>query len=265
MSVLNAETLELIQTTAVNAAGATGKVQVLPQLAGEPKHVYGVVTPDGKLERVVAAAAARSHQLISLEEAILYAVDKGSEEKTVIWFDRSGVEIVLDDETRWDRASLKFNFTPQLKRLLKIEADKETFEQRDFKRLLQIELAGCRRDDKLLNWVSDMRFLSTGETQGRLSHGKESLGRDIEIEASSDMGECPQEVIFDVRVFDDPSLKSKEAHWGVKCAVEILSEQQLFRLTPLPLELHNAIESELFVVGQKIRAGVKCKAFRGRP
>lgn len=255
------EVLENIQKTAVDAAGAVNKVQVI-ELPGEPDYVYGVVTPDGKLERRVAEPEPRDHRLVSLAEAVLFATDKGTPEKSVIWFDRDRVAIVLDDETRRDRAALPLNYTPQMELLIKIEADAKKYDQQAFRRLLRIDLADCRPDDVLLNWVSDMRFTNAGSVTGRLEHGRESMGKDLEVDALSDIGNCPEMINLSVRVFDDPSLMVKRQ---VRCAVEILPKEQAFRLVPLPLELDNAIELEMSDVGESLRKAVKCKVFRGTP
>lgn len=255
------EVLKNLQETAVRAAGAPGKVAIVT-LDREPDDVYGVVTPDGKLQRFVAEPDPRDHELVSLTEAILYANDKGNPEKTVIWFDRDGVAILLDDETRRDRARLSLNVTPQLALLQAIEKDKRTFEQQEFRRLLRIDLAGCRPDDALLNWVSDMRFSVAGESGGRISHQKDSMGIDLEHEAMSEYGLCPEEIELQIRIFDDPALLSRRP---VRCSVEVLSKEKRFRLLPLPLALHDAIEQELDDVGESIRKSVKCKVFRGCP
>lgn len=255
------EVLTNLQETAVKAAGASGKVAVV-KLEREPEDVYGIVTPDGKLERIVAESRPRRHKLVSLAEAILYANDKGKPEKSVIWFDRDGVVILLDDETRRDQANLSLDYTPQLLLLQSLEKNKNTFEQQEFRRLLRIDLAGCRPDDALFNWVSDMRWSVAGESGGRLTHQKDSMGSDLEHEAMSDYGQCPEEIELSIRIFDDPALLSRRP---VRCSVEVLTKERRFRLLPLPLAIHDAIEQELDVVGEGIRKAVKCKVFRGCP
>lgn len=261
MQGLTVDTINKLETMAVAAHGAAGKAATL-DLEAEPAHVYGLITNDGKYERVEAAPGPRSHDLVSLDEAVLFAKEKGNPSETVVWFDSEGVVIVLKDETRRDRATLTLTTTPQFDLLVKLQNDQPMFDQRDFRRLLKVQLSGCLRDNVLVNWVSDMQFTSQGEARGQLGHGRDSMGKDIEATAASDIGLCPEEIILDVRVFDDPAQKGR---WAVKCAVEVLTREQKFRLVPLPLELHNAMEDELFVVGQKLREGLECKVYRGTP
>lgn len=170
--------------------------------------------------------------------------------------------IVLDDSTRRDVARLGLEYTPQMGLLMNLEADGKKFDQLAFRRLLRINLADCLPDNVLLNWVSDMRFTIAGESRGRLEHGRDSMGKDLEQDAMSDVGQCPETIVLSVRVFDDPSMMVKRQ---VRCAVEILPAEKAFRLVPLPLEIHNAVELEMTDVGESLRKAVKCKVFRGTP
>lgn len=257
------ETLQLIQQTAVEAAGAK-QVLHLVHPDQEPAHVYLAVSQSGNYERVEAAPRPRDHQLVTLEQAIRFAELKGTAEQTVVWYDREGIVIVVDDATRRDLARVKLRYTPQLQTLLTIEKDRSTFDQREFRRLLKVSLAGCRTDDVLLRWVEGVRWNSTVNSGGQIKHQRESLGRDIDQMAVSDvdLGECPEQLRLEVRVFDDPSLTSR---WTVVCDVEVVVSDNRFRLTPLPLELHNAIENELSYVGEQLTTHVKCPVFRGKP
>ena len=47
--------------------------------------------------------------------------------------------------------------------------------------------------------------------------------------------------------------------------VELFMREATFTITPFPQELHNALECEMDVIGQKLRAAVKVPVFRGRP
>lgn len=255
------ETLTNIQQKAVEAAGATNKAVVL-RLDREPEHIYGILTADGKIERRVADPAPRAHNLISLAEAVLFANVKCDKEKAVIWFDRGGLVILMDDETRRDRALLALKHTPQFALLQSIESSKKVFDQKEFRRLLRIDFAGCRQDDMLLNWVSEMQWLSNGNASGKLTHTDESLGRDIAEKAMSPIGECPEEISLKVRIFDDPAMM---ATWEIRCSIEILPKEERFRLLPLPLQLHDAIEREISNLGEELRKTIKCKIFRGKP
>jgi len=228
----------------------------------EPEHIYLAIKPNGDFEKLTAAAKPRGHRLVTLEHVLRFVELKGNEQKTVVWYDRDGVIVVVDDESRRDVATMKLTYTPQMLTLLKIEKDKTTYDQRGFRRLLKVDLAGCRPNDVLLNWIEAVRFNSTAMTAGQIKNQRESLGRDIDEQAINDQGECPDELLLNVRVFDDPHLRET---FPVRCDVEILVSEQQFRLNPLPLELHNAIENQVEFIGDALTKNVECPVFRGKP
>lgn len=255
------ETVQLIQQQAVTASGAKDKCVVLT-VPGAPAHKQFIGKPDGTFATIDVEPQPRKHSLASLDEAIVFINKNGEEGKTVVWFDVSGIVVVMDDSTRRDIATLPLTFTPVIDLLTRIEADGDHYDQKDFRRLLRVDLANARRDDKLLNWVSNAKFATATTVGGVVTSSKESLGRDVNDAALSSAGDFPEEIGLDVRVFDDASLKET---WGVKCAVELFLREAEFTLTPYPLEIHNAIESEVDVIGQKLRASVKVPVFRGKP
>ncbi len=254
------ETVKLIQDQAVTASGAINKCTGL-SVSGMPAHQTFLIGPTGERELITLDPQPRKHSLASLDEAIAF-INKKATEDSAVWFDLSGVVVVLDDATRRDIATLPLKLTPVMQLLARIEADGDRYDQKDFRRLLRVDLASARKDDKLLNWVSNAKFNTSTSVGGVVTSSKESLGRDIDDAALSSAGEFPEEIGLEVRVFDDASLKET---WGVKCAVELFLRESEFTLTPYPLELHNAIESEVFVIGKKLRESVKVPCFRGRP
>jgi hypothetical protein len=286
MPELSAEALLLIQATAVQANGALNKAMIVP-LPQEPKYLYGIVdSSSGKLRRVEAAPKPRDHKLVTLDQIIKFAEhvsgqvqtppqDSESETaeladelpdtppgQTVVWYDRGAVIVICDDLTRRDRATMPLTFTPQLALLQGLEANQAKFDQREFRRLLKIKLAGCLQDTQVLNWISAMKFQNSSTASGVITSQRASLGAAIDDEALSDLGSCPETMNLQVRIFDDPSLRGT---WPVACAVEVLAEERQFRLLPLPLQLHDAIESELSVLGQHLSEALKCPVFRGAP
>lgn len=299
MPMLDKPTLELLQQTAVQAAGAENKAHVVA-IDQEPDHIYGVVDSAGSFVRYEAEPLPRNHVLVTLDEVLKYAkhasgqvappkttkliegptaqpaagsslsaddTDAGDDDgvptgETVVWYDRPAIVVVIDDLTRRDRATMRLNLTPQMKLLLELEDKERKFDQPAFRRLLKIELAGCRQDDAVLNWVSAMKFSNNSTSAGVITNQRTSLGQAIDDEALSELGSCPDEITLQVRVFDDPSLRET---WPIVCAVEVLPAERSFRLVPLPLELHNAVESELSVIGQHLVTNLDCPVFRGQP
>lgn len=242
---LDVETLRLLQETAAKAEGSAGKATILHPDA-EPRDVYLIVGPDGKHERFVAERN-RMHVLRSIDQVgpfVKFLADvPGS--KPVVWYSEKGVTVVIDDDKRRDLAKLNLRKTPQVLSLQKLEEDKPKLSQRDFIRLLKVDLSPCFQEDKrLLTAVRNVNFRTGSEVRGNLQHGKESLGRDIETAAVSQGAEdIPEEVVLQVQVFDDPFLSDES--WDVRCAVEVLPQEGAFQLIPLPMQIRGAIDLEL--------------------
>lgn len=261
--VLSKDTVALIQETAVKASGAINKVAIVTPEC-EPDHVYLVVKPDGTCDRREAGPEPRAHRLAGIDQVVPFVAAKMTA-NTVVWYDRDGVHVVLDDTTRRDVAILKFVYTSQFARVMLLDVDRPGFTQKDFRKLIRIELAGCFDSPRLLNWVSDVRFGAASNTAGNLRSDRESLGKDVDAQAVSGAGEIPDQVPLSVRVFDDPALVERQ---GVACVFDLDVQAQQFRLIPLPLEVHSAIERELLYVREKLgdeleKLGVPL--FRGRP
>lgn len=264
MDSLSAETLTLIQNTAVKASDAASKVAFV-SLPSEPKHVYAAVKPDGSWERKEAVASPRAHRLACLFEAIAFANTKGTEEGSVIWFDDQSLTVILDDQTRRDVAVLAFHRSPQFARVETIAESKENFNQAAFRRLLRVDFHGCRPNDLLLDWISDCEFGGNKTAAGMIAKDKSSFGREINEQATSkDRGQCPDEIQLSMPVFDDPGLRTDRA---VLCDVEILFSEEKFRLTPFPGEIKAAVDAELANIEALLsgEGGVKCPVFRGKP
>lgn len=261
---LQHETLKQIQKTAQEAGGAKDKATTL-RVDAEPPEVYYLVTSDGKAERKIADPKARDHELHSLDQVGPF-VDEYNGEKPIVWYSESGVVVLLDDTKRRDRATLRLTLTPPMSTLLRLDKEKpKRFSQRDFVRLLRIDLAECFYDKRLLTSVRECDFTQRGDTRGMIQHGRESLGRDIEAAVVSKSTEgIPEDVDLTVRVFDDPSLMDRQA---MKCAIELHAAEGQFELVPFPLAVRNAIDLELDVVGKLLHDACpdETPIFRGKP
>jgi hypothetical protein len=254
---LSVETLKLIQETAVEASGAEGKVDIVP-VPGTDQYL---VAYSGKVETHNLPPIHRGHELAALSEAVSFANKKGTPEKTVVWYDYERVVVILDDDVRRDRAFLPLENTPQYRTLLNMEAGKR-FNKGEMIRFLRVEMDGCRHDDKLLNFARNCTFFNAERSGGTIQHAKTSMGRDIEQEAIADGDNCPEEVTFSLRVFNDPSLTET---WPVRCAVELDIKGGVFIVTPFPLELNRAADNEVGAIGKFLEDGWKGNIFRGSP
>lgn len=260
-----AEALKLLLDTAADAAGSKDKATVLP-LPLEPR-IYAVVSPDGSVEYRSAAPPIRQHKIHGIDEVagfVQFTEDDLSNKPTV-WFSGSGVSVVMEDtdtDPRDDRATVKLERTQAHATLAAI--GKSWFPQKEFVRLLRITLADAATDETL-NLLRVVRVLSFSESiagHGKIEHGRQSLGRDIEAEVKSDAGELPETVAFNVRLYTDPGLTQR---FQVVFAVDVNPKDGTFNLSPLGESLTDAVDAQVEAIGERLRAAVKCPVFRGEP
>ncbi len=263
---LSPETLTLIQQTAVKASEAGGKVALLKP-PGEPAEVYYLIKSDGSYERHVAEPEPRNHKLLAADQVCTFveSLDEVKDAAPVVWYSPAEIVVICDDDTRRDRATLKLTKTPQMQTLCELSESRMTYSQREFIRLLRIDLHGCFTNDRLLQLVRDVRFNATSNSGGVIRQGRESLGSDIEAEAVTGLEEeFPEEVELIVRVFDDPFLNDA---WPVRCAVVLDLEDRRFGLVPYPLDLKRATDQELGAVAAYLAETCPSETaiFRGCP
>ncbi|TXH46017.1 MAG: hypothetical protein E6Q97_30425 [Desulfurellales bacterium] len=261
------DSIQLVQQSAVEAAGARNKIEIV-KLPGEPDYVYGVVKATGELERREAAAAPRKHQLLGVDQVGVFVEDMENrlECQPTVWYAPSGVRVVLDDHkdlNRYGGAVVPLVFTPQWTRLKELEKGIK-LGQKEFVRLLKNHLVDCMTDDleKLLRSVRTLNFSSNRSGSGTINQGRESLGLSIEAEIASTVGPIPETVALQVRVYTDPSLILRRQ---ILCSMEADASDNTLCLTPLPLQLDNALQDEMEHLHRMLEGAVKVPVFYGVP
>ncbi len=262
MESLHVETLKHIEQMAVKSAGAKGKAEMLA-LPAEPPHVYATVDAAGVITKHTAEPQSRDHVVMTLDQLINFARTKGDTGKTAVWYDDTEIVVVLDDTTRRDFATLSLVHTPQFGKLRELYEGVSAMSQRAFRRMLKHDLAGCLTNGRLLEWIENVRWNSTANTAGQAKSARESMGRDLDEQVLSDAGEFPEDVRLKVRVYEDPGLRDT---WPVDCLAEIVFSDQAFNLMPLPMQLQEAVDSELSIIDGILREALPSFAiFRGKP
>lgn len=260
-----AEALNVIQDSARLAAGAVNKVAVvtLPQ---EPKK-YAVVKADGTVEFRDVAPADRKHCLGEIGEVAGFVkfAEESLKGKPSVWYAPDGVIVVVadaPDSHRADRAVAPLIGTQTYATLLAVGA--KWLAQKDFVRLLRVTLADAATDSsqQLLKAARVISFSATSGGKALAEHGRQSLGRDIEEQVTSEVGDIPEEVEFNVRLFTDPGLTRR---FPVRCAVDINAKDATFNLCPLAEQLDDALSQQLELIGEQLRGEVACPVFRGKP
>lgn len=249
MEGMTLEVLELIQSTAVKASGAEDKVKLLnaPELGAG---TVLLIKPNGD-HQVLQRTEPRNVTLGGLEAVAAYVTYAAGafNVNPILWVDAERIRIVLDDnaeEVPGPSIRYLFRQTPEyqlLQRLAKGEA--VLYEQKAFVRLLRTDLWDCLDPTRRDAWIKVFRSLRAQEnSSGRsdIATGRQSLGREIDAAVSSDFGEIPDELVLDVRLFQDPAL---EARQKVTVDLEVTTTTFKFSLTPRASDMAEALENEL--------------------
>lgn len=232
--MLNRDTLELLQQTAVKADNQV----IFPGCPGEPSHVYYVKNPDGSLTKTYADAPltkAKFYDFISLAKMAKNAVDGGM--PVAIWYSVAGVTLVIGADGR-NRAAITLM---QSKPLLKLyEWDKadgvDTSHAALYKGLRTIFANALPTHPTLKADVTKVDIKKAMQLVSEQKTSKVSLSRDM-IAESACADRLPEVLTFNVPVFSDPIAPFKI---DVRVAFMLDLEKEAFTLTVLPGEIEAA-------------------------
>lgn len=263
-----AEALQFTADQATKAAGASNKVAVL-KLPDEPEGVYGLVGSDGRFERIVGAAKPRSHALHRVDQVVDFVLDAETRlnASPTVWYSRKGVQILLVDDSLAarleSRANITFAFTPQFHLLANCAEGSQWFDPKQLCLWVRTKLLDCLPTSReFLATIRDLRFSVQTGGKSHIGQGRESLGREVDAEVVSEFGDLPEELLFQVRVMDDPSLLRRQP---IRCALEIDPQKCLLRIVPLAGEVQNALDAELESIGEMLKSTLKCPVYHGVP
>jgi len=209
----------------------------------------------------------REHVAETLEDLTSLAKWFAEEEgygNPVVWFNHQKVWIVIDDDAhRIETVELKLPPSDVFDRLDEIGDKKPKFDQKQFIRLLRVELAGTLDPVLLLEKVRRLKFENGVRTESTIVRAQESLGRNIVSKVESD-GEIPEEVTLQVPVFKSPGPVDRHP---LRCSVEVDPAEGTFRLLPLPDEIERVTQRAVDLIGATLRAGLPAEvpAYQGTP
>lgn len=207
------------------------------QPAPEPSYRYLIQDANGSYNWFEALPQPRQHKAADLS-AIL-AIAKEQEATSVVWYSREAVTLFYDDETRRDQVRLALLSHPQLNTMLRLEKDKPKLDQKEFLRLLRIDLAGCDpiQGATLVDIIRKIRFKKNEQGENVILHNKASLGRSIENELIGG-GPIPEKITLSVPIFKAPRHLKR---YPIGCAIEIDPAEEKFQLVPFPGEIDEAV------------------------
>ena len=265
MNALEKDTLELLQATAVAAADAKGKASVLTLPPGSKE--YAIIKGSGDIELHELPPRERKHRLYSVQEVPAFVNEiqaRLAGNLVTVWYSQEAVTVLIDDgpdSVRTDCARVELLLTKEMK-CLRAVAEK-WLSQRELIRLLRIDLA-----DSIGAWGAELvcvlRSIDYGESvggKGKVEHGRESMGREIENEVRSELGAIPETITLSVRLYEDPALRRR---FDIRCALELNPRDGLFQLVALPGQISDALEAQMESIGSLLGECV-CPVYYGTP
>lgn len=267
-----AEALKTIQESAVKAAGATGKAQVVHPLAAEPRSVYGLVKADGSFQRLVSEPPPRAHRLGSLREVpgFVEHCRDGLGTAPAVWYSTDGVTVVIDDRPTSQRdsiASLRFTETDAFD-FLANRAKGTILNQKSLLQLVRRTLWDCFPDEQfregLIRCLRSLTFVNATSGHGEIETGRASYGRDVKGQTESVGGDLRnyERIALSVRLFADPSLTVRRT---IRCLIEDDPIEHTFQLVPLAGEIERARDEEAEHISEVLLSDIECPVFHGWP
>lgn len=262
---LTKETLELLQKTAVDAAGAQQKAYVRDIGAIVPDH-YLLVAGD-QVTLVQRPRPQRWYSLVSLSEVVpfcAWGVERLSA-NPVIWFDGDVLDIPFHpakDSGPWsDGGSLRVSKTSAFELLERLAETPTKHSQKDFVRVLRMEFQSAlgTAANSVIAACRAIRFSESQRGQSTVSNGRQSLGRELESEVVADVGTIPETLEFRLPVYMDPLLQMPAT---ILCDLEVNPLDQTFTLTPFPGQVEAALD-KLSDVVRAVVADAGVPFFRG--
>jgi hypothetical protein len=221
------KTLALIQDTAVKSKEA------IRLDLDDPRTAF--IQHGDEIKQFVVPPPVRRHTLHSLSDLIAYAQSDAAT-KPVVWHGPDGVVLVMDDSDRRDLVTFPLTFSARYQRLRQLAADKPSFDQSRFVRLLRIELgldnAAVVSKFRKLDWENG------DKAAGRVQHGDMRLSKEVVAKVQG-VDELPEEIRVPIPVYNQAGERQE---YEMVCAVEIDTVNRAFQLIPLPDEIERVLD-----------------------
>jgi hypothetical protein len=216
----------------------------------------------GKFERIAITPPPRTHTASCLDDLVALA-NRFAADKPVVWFSESKVVLVIDDAGhRVETATLPLEYSDVWVAVRKLR-ERPKFPQKDFCRLLRVDLAGTLPAGALLNVVKALDFSTAGTASGRVDRTSESFGKSIAREVRSEHP-VPEFVELEAPVY---KTSGESARYPVRCAVEIDLDFQTLQLIPLPDEVERVEQAAVASLRTRLAEGLAegVPAYYGKP
>lgn len=239
----------------------------IPLIAIESNDPYErtFVSHDGRIIRVAVLNRPRSHTVETADDLIALANRfKAEGESPVVWYSDTWIVLVIDDaEKRTGFVRLELIESAVWESIVKLETTKQRYKQKEFIRLLRIDLAGATGTVDLVSAVRNVKWENSDTQTGKVMRGNESMSREITSKIA-EAHQPPEFVTLTTTVYLTPGFRTE---FHINCALEINPEDQTFQLIPLPDEIDRVRQQALSFVGGWLAAGLdkEIPCYQGTP
>ena len=208
----------------------------------------------GKVIELAESVPARKHTACDLDALVAYA-----QENSVIWHNCNAVTLVVDDQSESRRDDFVVWLLAPSEKLAAMEAAVRPRTHGEFINFLVTNL----REELdaavpgLLGVLRNLKFKTLDESEGKIAHGRESMGRAIEREVTG-TSELPE------------SLRIKVRRWTVLdyfCELEVMLKldvnERKLALVPLADELARAELAAQQWLNQELTEAAPCPVLHG--
>lgn len=227
-----------------------------------PPHRFLVEDREGGLHWHEADPAPRQHTAGDLATLVAWA-QRAAPGAAAVWYCRTGVACLLNDDTRRDTVTLPLALSPQVRKLQELEGSSLGLDVKTLARLLRVTFDGCLDNGELARALEGLRFEAGQVVEASSTRDRSSLGRSI-TEAVSGRSGLPPQVVLTVPVFAAgfPHLRRP-----VRCAIETDAAKAQVQLIPLPGAIEEAIRSAEAALGEDLASalGEEVPVYFGRP
>ena len=183
-----------------------------------------------------------------------------------VFVGRGAATAIMDDEPdayRDQRITLNLQTSAEFSILQRLRTARTPHRQAEFINLLRVDLAGCVSPD-LIASLRQLRQSTTGDTEGEVKQGRESLGRAVMAQVSTKTGELPEDVDVTVNVYET----EPESSAVIACVLAVNPTDLTFALIPKAGQLEAAEQHADESIAQTLAASLaehKALVFLGTP
>ena len=245
------EALELIQQTAVKAAGA----EIIP-IDNDGR--MEAVSIGGEIREIAVSPPLRKHIVHTLDDIINY-VKTGSNHDPVVWHGENAVTLILDDGDRRDRVTLPLTKSGKFETMAKLAKEQPWLDQKSFIRLLRFDLG--LDNLKVVAPFRRLQWETGAKVDSQVNRGDAKIGKSI-VEKVEGVDQLPDEIDVPTPVYSESGEREE---YLVRCGIEIDAANQRFQLVPLPDELARIVDLAHASIRRRLESSLQCPIYYGNP